>query len=428
VAGAIMKGLIHACLIGLVLATASNAATVATIEVDGAIGPATAGYIARAIEVATEQRAECLLVRLDTPGGLLESTRDIVKAFYASAVPIVVHVAPAGAGATSAGCFITLASDVAAMTPGTTIGAAHPVTAGGGEPDETMKAKMENFAVSFVEAIARERGRNIDWARAAVRDSASITAEQALELNVIEILAIDQAALLRELDGREVKGRRLATAGAEIAPVPMLLRERVFHVLWRPELMFVLMLIAIYGIVGELSNPGAILPGVIGVIALVLTLYLAAVLPVNIAGFALIVLGLILFVAEVFTPAFGLLTVGGLAAFLLGALMLFDRVAPSFRLPMGLIVPAALITAAFFLFVVGAGLRAQRLPVRVGRETLAGSMAEALTDIDAESGRVFVQGESWCARSATPIAKGARVEVVAVHGLSLTVKPIEDRP
>lgn len=421
-----MKPGIIGIVCGLLSLTGARGAAVATIEVDGAIGPATAEYIARAIDVAAERRAEALLIRLDTPGGLLDSTQSIVQAFYASPVPVIVHVAPAGASATSAGSFITLASDVAAMAPGTTIGAAHPVTAGGGAPDDATREKLENFAVSFVESIARERGRNSEWARASVRESASIGAEEALDLNVIDLVAREAREVLDQADGREVRGRRLATAGAEMHPVPMLLRERVFHVLWRPETMFILMLIAIYGIIGELSNPGAILPGAIGVIALVLTLYLGAVLPVNVAGIALIVLAVALFTAEAFTPSFGLLTTGGLAAFLLGALMLFDTVAPSFRLSLTLIVPAAVVTTAFFVFVVGAGLRAQRLPVRVGRETLAGSIAEAISDIDASSGRVRVQGENWLATSATPISKGERVEVVSVHGLSVTVKPIEE--
>lgn len=410
-----------------VLALASSAlgaGVVARIEVDGTIGPSTADYIARATDVAAEWGAVCMIVRLDTPGGLLDSTQEIVSSMYASRVPVVVHVAPAGANAGSAGCFITLAADVAAMAPNTTIGAAHPVAAGGAQPGETMEKKIESFAVSYIESIAKKRGRNVEWARSAVKDSASITAERARELDVIDLLAADVPELLAKLDGRRVGDRTLQTAGAEVREIPMLARERVFQLLWRPEVMFILMLVAIYGILGELSNPGAILPGVIGAIALIVVLYMSAVLPVNIAGIALIVLAVLLFVAEAFTPAFGLLTVGGVAAFFLGSLMLFDDLTPDFRLPLKMIIPATLVTAGFFVFVVGAGLRAQRLPARVGTKTLIGRRAEALTDVGPDGGRVFVEGEDWRAVSATLISKGEPAEIVSVKGLLLTVQPI----
>lgn len=423
-----MKLLLAVCsaLLWLLAQPGWAANRVGLITIDGGIGPATADFVARATRVAGEANDVCLIVQLDTPGGLLDSTKKIVQSFYASTVPVVVYVAPTGANAGSAGCFITLAADVAAMASNTSIGAAHPVAIGGGgatEVDETMKKKLENFAVSYIEAIAEKRGRNVEWAKSAVRESASITAEKALELKVIEIIAADQADLLRQLNGRMVKGHPLLTANAEIVEIPMLARERVFQMLGRPEVMFLLMLIAIYGIIGELSNPGVVLPGVAGAIALILALYMAAVLPVNIAGVALIVLAVVLFVAEAFTPAFGALTTGGVVAFFLGALMLFDRSVPAFRLSLAMILPATVITAAFFIFVVGAGLRAQRLPSKVGRETLMGRMAEALTDINAEAGRVLIEGEDWSAVSAHPIAKGQPVKIVAVRGLTLTVQP-----
>ena len=406
-------------------ARTADAVTVLRIEIDGTIGPATADYLARATRVAAESGAACLIVQLDTPGGLLDSTQELVHSIYASPVPIVMFVAPTGAGATSAGCFITLAAHVAAMAPGTTIGAAHPVTAGGAEPGKTMEEKIENFAVSYIESIAEKRGRNVEWARSAVKESASITAERALELKVIDLIAEDMPDLLKKLDGRSVDGRTLVTVPAEVREIPMLPRERVFQLLWRPEVMFILMLIAIYGILGELSNPGAILPGVLGAIALIIVLYMSAVLPVNIAGIALIVLAVLLFVAEAFTPTFGLLTVGGMAAFLIGSLMLFDTFAPAFQLSLKVIIPATLVTAGFFVFVVGAGLRAQRLPSRIGASTLIGRKAQALTDIGPEGGRVFVEGEDWQATSATPIHQGDFAEITSVRGLSLTVKPID---
>jgi membrane-bound serine protease (ClpP class) len=403
---------------------------VALIEVDGAIGPATADYISRGIREAENQGAQCLIIQLDTPGGLLETTKTIVQSLLASPVPTVVYVAPAGAGATSAGCFITLAADVAAMAPATTIGAAHPVemrfTGGddeGQKPDTTMKEKIENYAVSYIETIAARRKRNVEWARSAVKESASITAEKALELKVVEILAADLPALLTQLDGREINGRKLATAGASVTRIEMSFSERVFQKLWRPEVMFILMLVAIYGIIGELSNPGAILPGVAGVIAFVLALYMAAILPVNVAGLALIALAVVLFVIDVFAPTHGILTGGGIIAFLLGSLMLFDRSEPTFRLSLGYIIPATIVTSLFFLFVVGKGLGAQRLPVKVGKETMIGQTVEALSAIDARGGRVFIEGETWSAVCEQPVGKGDLVEVTGVEGLTLKVVP-----
>jgi len=288
-----------------------------------------------------------------------------------------------------------------------------------------MKQKLENFASSYIEAIAQKRGRNVEWARSAVRESASITAEQALEMKVIDVIARDQSDLLRQLDGRKVNGKVLQTAGASVVPVPMAARERVFHLLWRPEVMLLLMLVALYGIIGELSNPGATLPGVAGGIALILVLYMAAVLPINVAGLALIGLAVVLFIADALAPTHGVLTFGGAAAFFLGTLMLFNRADPGFRLSLAYIIPATLLTAAFFVFVVGAGLRAQWLPVRAGSETMLGKTVPAVTRIDPRGGKVFIEGEYWNAVSDRPIEPGQRVEVVSLDGLTLKVKPGE---
>src|SRR6266478_2826176 len=369
-------------------ASAASVATekVAYINIDGAIGPATASYISRSIDEARSQNAQCLIIQLNTPGGLLDSTQKIVQSFLGSSVPVVVYVAPTGATATSAGCFITIAASVAAMAPATTIGAAHPVSIGGfpsgGEekPDETMKQKLENFSVSYIETIAGKRQRNVEWAK---------------------------------------------TAGAEVSEIKMSPSEHVFQKLWRPEVMFILMLIAIYGIIGELTTPGAILPGVVGAIALVLVLYLAAILPVNVTGLALIALALMLFIFDVYAPTHGVLTVGGIIAFLIGSLMLFNRADPLFRLSLNYIIPATLITAAFFIFVIGKGLRAQLLPVKVGKETLIGKTVTALTPIDSRNGRIFVEGEYWNAVSDTPIEKDAPAEIAAVQGLTVKLKPKE---
>ena len=413
----------------LVCAAAVAAEKVSFIKIDGAIGPATASYISRSIEEARTQNAQCLVIQLNTPGGLLDSTQTIVQSFLSSTVPVVVYVAPTGATATSAGCFITVAASVAAMAPATTIGAAHPVTLGGNptggeeKPDETMKQKLENFSVSYMEAIAARRHRNVDWAKSAVRESASISAEKALELKVIDLIAVDLPDLLKQLNGRQVDGKTLKTAGAEVSEIKMSPSERVFQRLWRPEVMFILMLIAIYGIIGELTTPGAILPGVVGAIALILALYMAAILPVNVTGLVLIGLALMLFIFDVYAPTHGVLTIGGVISFLIGSLMLFSRTDPLFRLSLSYIIPATLVTAAFFVLVIGKGLRAQLLPVKAGAETMIGKTVTALTPIDSSGGKIFIEGEYWNAISDTPIGKDDVAEIAAVQGLTLKVQP-----
>ncbi len=405
-----------------------RAANVGLIKIDGAISPATANYISRAIEVAHVRQYACLVIQLDTPGGLLDSTKEIVQSFYSSAVPVVVYVAPSGASATSAGCFITLAANVAAMAPHTTIGAAHVVLGIGGpggseKVDEVMKQKLENYGSSFIQSIAEKRGRNVEWAKAATIKSESITAEKALELKVIDLIAKDMPDLLQDIDGRDVEGRALKTAGASVVPIPMAAREKLFQLLWRPEVMMLLILAAIYGIIGELSSPGAILPGVIGGIALILALYMAAILPINAAGLALIGLSILLFIADIFAPTHGVLTFGGIVSFFLGALMLFNRADTGLHLSLAFIIPATVVTAAFFLFVVGAGLRAQFLPVRAGKETMLGKTTSAVAHIDSSTGKVFVEGEYWNAISDVPVEAGQPVEIVGISGLTLKVKP-----
>src|SRR5215467_2108994 len=417
------------CLAGMATPNAfGTTEKVSLIRIDGAIGPATASYVSRSIDEARAQDVQCLVIQLNTPGGLLDSTQTIVQKFLGSPLPIVVYVAPTGSTATSAGCFITVAASVAAMAPATTIGAAHPVTLGGAPSggdqklDDTMKQKLENFSVSYIEAIATRRHHNVEWAKSAVKESASISAEKALELKVIDLIAVDLSELLKQLNGRVVDGKTLKTTGAEIVEIKMSASERVFQKLWRPEVMFILMLIAIYGIIGELTTPGAILPGVVGAIALVLVLYLAAVLPVNVTGLVLIALALMLFIFDVYATTHGILTVGGVVAFLIGSLMLFNRGDPLFRLSLNYIIPATLVTAAFFIFVIGKGLRAQRLPVKVGKETLIGKTVTALTPINSRSGRIFVEGEYWNAVSDTPIEKDEQAEIAAVQGLTLKLQ------
>jgi membrane-bound serine protease (ClpP class) len=399
---------------------------VGVARVQGTIGPATASYLARAVGEAAGQKAECLIIELDTPGGLLDSTKEIIQSFLRSPVPTVVYVSPQGAWAGSAGCFITMAADVAAMAPSTSIGAAHPVGIGtGGEKqDDVMKQKLENFASSYLEAIAGKRHRNVEWAKASVRESASLTAEKALQMNVVDLIAEDMPDLLKRLDGREVGGRRLETAGATLVVIPMSPREKAFQMIAHPQVMLILMLVVVYGIIGELTSPGAILPGVAGVIALLLLLYLSSVLPMNVTGLALIAVGILLFTIDAFAPTHGVLTAGGVIAFFLGLVMLFDRGEPYLRLSLMWMVPATVVTALFFLFVAGAGIRAQRLPARAGAETMLGRVVPAVEPIDPAGGKVFIEGEYWNAVSAEAIAAGQAVEIVALNGLTLTVKPM----
>ncbi|MGD0412640.1 MAG: nodulation protein NfeD [Verrucomicrobiota bacterium] len=404
-----------------------GAEQVGLIKIDGAIGPATATYIARAMDQAAAEHDQCLVIQLDTPGGLLDSTRQIVEKLFTDVVPTVVYVTPSGACAASAGTFITLAADIAAMAPDTSIGAAHPVSllGGAGEDEPTngvMREKLENYGSSFIENIANKRNHNIAWAKSAVRESASITADEALQLKVIDLIARDLPDLLQQINGRESAGKTLRTAGARVVEIPMSAREKVFQMLWRPEVMYLLMLVAMYGIIAELSHPGAIFPGVVGAIAVVLSLYMSAVLPINVAGGVLILVAMGLFVADIYAPTHGVLTVGGLAAFFIGSLMLFDR-DPAYSLSPALIFPATVLTGLFFLVVIGAGLRAQRLPVKAGPETLIGQTTAALTAIDERGGQVFVDGALWSAVSHAPIAQGQRAEIVGRDRLVLYVKP-----
>jgi membrane-bound serine protease (ClpP class) len=421
-----MRKLVLLLAAGMMLATAAgvSAANVGLIEIRGAISPATESYISRAVDVATERGDACLIIELDTPGGLVKSAQDIVAKFYASEVPIVVYVYPSGSGATSAGTFLTLAADVAVMAPHTTIGAAHPVGMNGeGSTNEIMYSKAENYVASWIKTIAEKRGRNVTWAESAVRQSVSITSEEALDQSVIDLIADNVPDLLKKLDGRSVGSKTLQTAGATIDRIHMTAGESLLKTFLHPEMMFFLMLVVIYGIIGELSSPGAILPGVAGAIAVILVLCLSAVLPINLAGFMLMGIALALFTIDVYAPTHGVLTGGGILAFFLGALMLFNRADPAFHLSLAYVIGGTVTTALFFLFIVGAGVRAQRLPARTGREAMLGKIAPAAGRIDATSGRVFVEGEWWNAVSETPIETGQPVEVIAMDGLKLKVKP-----
>ncbi len=406
-------------------AAALRAAQVGLIKIDGPIGPATANYITRALDIAANQKDECLIIQLDTPGGLLQSTKEIVESFYSAKIPTVVYVAPDGASAASAGTFVTMAADIAAMAPYTRIGAAHPVGMNGeGETNGVIWTKIENDSATEIRNIAEKRGRNADWAESSVHQSVSITSEKALQLKVIDLIATNIPDLLQKLDGRSVNGNILKTANAQVVAIPMVLSEHLFQLFWQPEVMMLLMLIAIYGIIAEMSHPGAIFPGVAGALALILLLYMSATLPLNIAGLALILLAIALFIIDCFAPTHGVLTGGGIVAFFLGTLMLFNHAPAGYHLPMTWAISTTLVTAAFFVFFVSKGVRAQFLPKRSGVETLIGKTVSVLSRIGPAGGKVFVEGEIWNAVCATTVETGQMVEIGGVEGLTLTVRPV----
>lgn len=411
---------------GLVFgAAATHAAQVGLIKIDGAIGPATANYISRALDLAANQNDECLVIELNTPGGLANSMDDIVQDFYAAKIPVVVYVSPQGAMAGSAGVYITLAADVAVMAPHTTIGAAHPVSMGN-ESETTnsiMMQKVGNAYTKVMQTIAEKRHRNVEWAKSSVTDSKAITSEEALKTNVIDLIATNIPDLLQQLNGKKIGDKTLKTAGARVVEIPTSAGEKFFQWFWQPQVMMLLLLVAIYGIISEMSHPGAIFPGVAGALALILLLYMSATLPLNIAGLALILLALALFVIDIFAPTHGVLTGGGIFAFFLGALMLFNHAPKVYQLPMTWVISTTLVTAAFFVFFIGKGLRAQRLPVKVGAEIMIGQTVAALSRIDSQGGRVFIEGEHWNAVSETPVEMGQPVEIIGLAGLTLKVKP-----
>jgi membrane-bound serine protease (ClpP class) len=420
-----MKRWISLATAGLMLgAAATRAAQVGLIKINGAIGPATASYISRAIDTAAAQNDECLIIEMNTPGGLADSMNDIVQDFYASRVPTVVYVAPEGAMAGSAGVYITSA-DIAAMAPHATIGAAHPVEMGN-ESEATnsiMMQKVENAYTKVMQTIAEKRHRNVEWAKSSVTASKALTSEEALQSKVIDLIATNVSDLLQKVNGRSVNGKALKTAGASVVEIPMSPGEKFFQLFWQPQVMMLLMLIAVYGIIAEMSHPGAIFPGVAGALALILLLYMSATLPMNIAGLAFILLAVALFIVDIFAPTHGVLTGGGIVAFFLGALMLFNHAPAGYHLPMTWVISTTMVTAAFFVFFVSKGIRAQFLPKRAGAETMIGKTTKALSRIDLAGGKLFIEGEHWNAASETPIEAGQPVEIIGIQGLTLKVKP-----
>lgn len=402
---------------------------VIVLTVDGIIHPPHAEYILKGIKKAHERKAEALIIQLDTPGGLDTSMRDIVKEILNSHIPIVVYVAPKGARAASAGAFITIAAHVAAMAPGTNIGAAHPVAMGGEKMDKTMAEKVTNDAVAYIKSIAQQRGRNVEWAEQAVRKSISSTETEALKKGVIDLIADDLNTLIKELHDKKVKtvsGEKiLKTKDAKINELKMNFRERLLNFLSNPNIAYILLMIGIYGIIFELSNPGAIFPGVIGAISLILAFYSLQTLPINYAGAGLILLGIILLILELKFTSYGLLTLGGIACFVLGSIMLFDTANPVFKLSISVIIPVTTITILFFVFLLRLAYKAHKRKPVTGVEELIGLMGIAKTDIDSRTGMVMVHGELWQAISEKPIKKDEQVIVEEVQGLTLKVRKKE---
>jgi membrane-bound serine protease (ClpP class) len=411
----------------LVIQGLASGGRVDVCRVEGVIGPVCSEFITEAIRQAVADSAVCLIIELDTPGGLDTSMRDIIKEIMASEVPVVVYVSPSGSRAASAGVFVTLAAHVAAMAPGTNIGAAHPVALGGGKMDSTMVEKIANDAAAYIKTIAEKRGRNADWAEEAVRKSVSATEKEALESGVIDFVCRDVPALLDSLDGRRVSlpsGERiLQTRGVVINEISMGFRERVLSVISNPNIAYILMILGMYGLIFELSNPGAYLPGVVGGICLILAFFAFQTLPVNYAGVLLILFAVILFIAEIMTPTYGVLTAGGAIAMVLGSTMLFDTSVPFLKVSWTVILPAVAATVLFFLFAIGMGLKAQRRKSYTGIPDLIGRVGEARTDI-IEKGTVFISGEHWRAVSDKPIKAGERVRVVSMD--HLVVKVVKD--
>jgi membrane-bound serine protease (ClpP class) len=402
------------------------------LDVKDAISPAIASFVTESIDKASQTGKAAVIIRLDTPGGLDTAMRDIVQKEMNAPIPVIVYVFPPGARAASAGAVITLASDVAAMAPGTNIGAAHPVGVGGAGGDEgkgeskTMVEKVTNDAVAYVRSIARERGRSEQWAEDAVRRSVSTPAAEALDLKVVEIVATDMNDLLRQLDGRTVKkgGRTmtLSTKGAVPAVEEMGARYRLLAALSNPNIAYILLLIGMAGIFFELSSPGAILPGVIGGISLILAFYAFQTLPVNYAGFALILLALIMFIAEIKVVSFGMLTVGGIVSMVLGSLILFRNEEIYTQVSLGVIVPVTLLFAGFFAGTVALVVKAHRRRSVSGAQGLVGETGEVYTWGPDGLGKVFCHGEYWNATGPLGLKHGDRVEVEEVRGLTLVVR------
>jgi membrane-bound serine protease (ClpP class) len=443
----VLVGAVVAILLSLTDAAAAGRAAV--LEIEGAIGPAIAEYVVRELRGMKPGETGLVILRLDTPGGLDTSMREIIRAILASPVPVAAYVAPSGARAASAGTYITYASAIAAMAPGTNLGAATPIQLGGqppppGEPQkqpndgqaagapvqpplDAESRKIVNDAVAYIRSLAEVHGRNADWAADAVRGAVSLPASEALKLQVIDVIADDIPDLLRKIDGRSAivagKPERLATAGLEVVTVAPDWRTQLLAVITNPNVAYLLMLVGAYGLIFELANPGAVLPGVIGGISLLVALFALNLLPVDYAGAGLLLLGIALMVAEAFIGSFGVIGAGGIAAFAIGSVIMFHSNAPGFGLSLSLVAAATIVTAGLLVLGLAMLLRSRRRRIITGSEAMLGAEGEAV-EWDGEQGRVRVKGEIWLARALHPVRPGMRVRVVSREDLKLTVEPM----
>lgn len=404
--------------------TQADKSLVYLLEVDGTINPALADYIIKGIELAEDKNAAAVIIRMDTPGGMVTTTKTIIKEMINSKVPIVVYVAPSGSSASSAGALITVCADVAAMAPGTNIGAAHPVGGGGQEIDSSMSEKIINDLTAYIRGIVLRKSRNADWAERAIRESVSITAKEALELKVIDLVADSIPDLLKQLDGRKVSKENreyvLKTAGANVEKIVPGIRFKILDAVANPNVAYILMMIGGIGIMMELYNPGMIFPGVAGGICLLLSFFALQVLPVNYVGILLIILSVVLFVLELKVQSFGVLSIGAIISLTLGSVMLFETGEVAMRVSWAVIIPTVAVVSSFFIFALGLVVKAWMSKPRTGEQGLLGEYGIALTDIDRE-GKISLHGEYWNAISDSFIPKGSRVRVLKVDDLRVLV-------